>query len=85
MERMQRELSRLREAIEHGKGVNPLKVLALKKIGNCLRGIESPGRETLDRLSLLAGFQDWESFRKALHGDADASINYDDGDKDAMP
>ena len=30
--------------------------------------MKKPDRKTLDRLSLLAGFQDWESFQKALHG-----------------
>ena len=30
--------------------------------------LKKPDRKTLDRLSLLAGFQDWESFQKALHG-----------------
>ena len=33
-------------------------------------------RHTLDRLSLLAGFQDWETFQRAIHGDADATTNY---------
>lgn len=37
-----------------------------------------PNQKTLDRLSLLAGFQDWESFQHALHGDADSSANYRD-------
>lgn len=27
-----------------------------------------PSPETLDRLALLAGFQDWEQFRRELHG-----------------
>jgi len=37
-----------------------------------------PNQKTLDRLSLLAGFQDWESFQHALHGDADSRANYRD-------
>lgn len=28
---------------------------------------ERPSEETLDKLALLAGFQDWESFRKEIH------------------
>ena len=31
--------------------------------------LKKPNRKTLDRLSLLAGFQDWDSFQDALHGD----------------
>ena len=33
-------------------------------------------RKTLDRLSLLAGFEDWDSFQDALHGDVSANENY---------
>lgn len=39
--------------------------------------LKKPNHKTLDRLSLLAGFQDWESFQDALHGDADARTNYE--------
>lgn len=31
-----------------------------------------------NRLALLAGFQSWADLDDALHGDADASINYED-------
>ena len=31
--------------------------------------LKKPNRKTLDRLSLLAGFQDWDSFQEALHGE----------------
>lgn len=33
---------------------------------------ESPSRETLDRLALFAGFQDWDSFRKEMHKEPEA-------------
>ncbi len=39
--------------------------------------LKKPDRKTLDRLSLFVGFQDWESFQNALHGDASADANYD--------
>ncbi len=38
--------------------------------------LRKPDRKTLDRLSLLAGFQDWDSFQDALHGDVSADENY---------
>ena len=38
--------------------------------------LRKPDRHTLDRLSLLAGFQDWETFQRVIHGDADATTNY---------
>ena len=31
--------------------------------------LKKPNRKTLDRLSLLAGFQSWEDFQKALYGE----------------
>ena len=38
--------------------------------------LKKPNQKTLDRLSLLAGFQDWGSFQEALHGEADGKTNY---------
>ena len=38
--------------------------------------LKKPDRKTLDRLSLLVGFQDWDSFQEALHGDVSAEENY---------
>ena len=54
------------------------KHLALKKL---LAAVEKellhrPDRKTLDRLSMLAGFQSWDSFQDALHGDVSADENY---------
>jgi hypothetical protein len=43
--------------------------------------LHKPNRKTLDRLSLLVGFQDWDSFQDALQGDADAQTNYEITDK----
>ena len=54
------------------------KHFALKKL---LEAVEKelmhrPNQKTLDRLSMLAGFQNWEAFQEALHGDADAKTNF---------
>lgn len=38
--------------------------------------LRKPDKKALDRLSLFAGFQDWESFQDALHGDTSADENY---------
>lgn len=38
--------------------------------------LKKPNRKTLDRLSLLAGFQDWDSFQDALHGDGGGETIY---------
>ena len=38
--------------------------------------LKKPNRKTLDRLSLLAGFQDWDSFQETLHGDIGGETIY---------
>ena len=38
--------------------------------------LRKPNRKTLDRLSLLAGFQDWESFQETIHGDIGGETIY---------
>ena len=76
MEKKIWELRKLFEAVEHGLGHIPGKTLATEKLKKYLKGTEKPKRETLDCISLLVGFQDWESFKEALHGDDDGQINY---------
>jgi len=51
---------------------------ALKKLLEAVEKelLHKPDKKTLDRLSLLVGFQDWESFQEALHGEASADKNY---------
>ena len=55
------------------------KRIALRKLLEVVEHelLKKPNRKTLDRLSLLVGFQDWESFQEALHGEADAKTNYE--------
>ena len=36
---------------------------SLRKLWNYLLEVEKPSRQTLDRLSLFAGFQDWECLK----------------------
>ena len=47
------------------------KRLALKKLLEAVEKeiLRKPDRKVLDRLSLLAGFQSWEEFQNALHGE----------------
>ena len=50
------------------------KRIALRKLLEAVEKeiLRKPDRKTLDHLSLLAGFQDWDSFQKALHGENSA-------------
>jgi hypothetical protein len=54
------------------------KHIALKRLLEAVEKelLRRPNQKTLDRLSLLAGFQDWESFQQALHGEGDSKANY---------
>ena len=47
------------------------KRIALRKLLEAVEKelLHKPDRKTLDRLSLLAGFQSWEDFQNALHGE----------------
>ena len=53
-----------------------LSARALKKIWGYVSGAEKPSKKTLDKLALLAGFQNWDDFHDALHGEDDARVNY---------
>jgi hypothetical protein len=50
---------------------------SLRKLWEVVSGKRKLSNETLNRLALFAGFQDWHDFRDALHGDVDASVNYE--------
>jgi hypothetical protein len=54
------------------------KHIALKKLLEAVEKelLHKPDKKALDRLSLFVGFQDWDSFQDALHGDASADKNY---------
>lgn len=82
MEKKHWELRKLREAIEKEVNWKPAKPLARMHIMSYLQGKEKPKKETLDKLALFVGFQDWEAFKEALHGEADASANYKESASD---
>ena len=52
-------LKKLFDTVEHELERIPQKVRALDKLRLYITGKEKPSRETLDRISLLVGFQDW--------------------------
>jgi hypothetical protein len=56
------------------------KLFALKKLLEAVEKelLHKPNKKTLDRLSMLAGFQSWDSFQEALHGEADAKTNFEE-------
>jgi hypothetical protein len=56
-----------------------LSPLALKKLWGFFTNMEKPKPKTLDTLSLFLGFQDWEGFKSALHGESDGETNFESG------
>ena len=59
-------------------GVMEKKRHALRKLLEAVERemLKKPNRKTLDHLSLLAGFQDWDSFQETLHGDLGGETIY---------
>lgn len=51
---------------------------SLHKLWELATGRRKLSPEALNRLALFAGFQDWHDFSSALHGEADASVNYEE-------
>jgi hypothetical protein len=78
MEKKHWELKKLLEAVEKELSKKPLNPLASAKVKAYLKGVEKPKQETLDKISLLVGFQSWADFKAALHGETDAESNYED-------
>jgi hypothetical protein len=56
---------------------------ALKKLLEAVEKeiLKKPNQKTLDKLSLFVGYQDWESFQEAVHGEADGLSNYEEADR----
>ena len=69
-------LKKLFDAAEHHLELIPQKMLALDKLSKYIKGTEKPKRETLDKISLLVGYQDWEKFKEALHGETDGQESF---------
>lgn len=61
---------------------------SLKHLWGFFSNMEKPKRNTLDVLSLFVGFQNWDGFKSALHGESDGETNYATGklvcDKDIV-
>ena len=74
MEKKLFELKKLKEAIEKERNWKPLKPIALKQVLGFLQGQAKPSKDVLDRLSLFVGFQDWDSFKDAVHGETDNKV-----------
>ena len=55
-----------------------LSMKSIRRIWDKSLSMEKPSKKTLDRLALLAGFQNWADLNKALHGDNSGDLNFND-------
>ncbi len=53
-----------------------LSVSSLRKLLELVTGKRKLSLAARNRLALFAGFQSWSDLEDAIHGDADASVNY---------
>ncbi|KGI61170.1 hypothetical protein HMPREF3034_01258 [Prevotella sp. DNF00663] len=52
-----------------------LKSASLRKLWKYVKGIEKPSPEVLDRLALLAGFDDWNTLRTTFKDEEENTNN----------
>ncbi len=57
---------------------------SLKKLLDLFTGKRKLSPEALNRLALFAGFQSWSDLSDALHGETDASVNYEEREEDGQ-
>lgn len=58
----------------------------LHKVWGYVSGKEKPTHETLNKLALFVGYQSWDDFHEALHGEDDGNLSYDtDEDHELKP
>lgn len=69
-------LKKLFDTVERQLEQIPQKIHAKEKLTKYIKGTEKPKRETLDKISLLVGFQNWDKFKEALHGETDGQENF---------
>jgi hypothetical protein len=53
-----------------GEKIDEKTSIRMRKI---LNGVENPSLDTLDRLAILAGFQDWKSLKKTFNDQVEVS------------
>ncbi len=51
---------------------------SLRKLWELVTGKRRLSMEARNRLALFAGFQTWDDLMDTVHGDTDASINYEE-------
>ena len=65
---------------------NDLVLLTHEVEKKIVSGKEKPTKETLNKLALFVGYQSWDDFHEALHGEDDGNLSYDtDEDHELKP
>ncbi len=77
MEKMLNQLKKLEHATTQEVKKSMQWKEAFKRLAGYVKGTEKLSPETLDRLALIMGFQNWEGLKNALHGTADGDTNFE--------
>ena len=81
MDRKHLALKQLLNSVDSKINKENINPKLLRKLWKYISEKEKPNKDVLDKISLLIGFQDWESFKETIYGDTDAQVNYE-GDDD---
>ena len=84
MNRKRWALRQLLTVVEDKISRDKLNPKSFKKFWRAVSTLEKPKEGILDRLSLFAGFQDWDSFKETLYGDTDAQVNWEGDEKEKL-
>ena len=78
---MKRELESLLRGLESGivRHVDARRLWKITGSGH------RPSDKTLDRLALLAGFQNWQDLRESMRGESDAAFGFEEDSKKPRP
>lgn len=71
---MKRELETLLRGLESGI----VRHVDARRLWQLVTHGRRPSDKTLDRLALLAGFQNWKDLREAMRGESDAAFSFEE-------
>ena len=77
MEKMLNQLKKLEHATTQEVKKSMQWKEEFKRLAGYIKGTEKLSPETLNRLALIMGFQNWEGLKNALHGTADGDTNFE--------
>lgn len=78
---MRREMESLLRGLEGGI----VHHVDARRLWKLMGSDHRPSDKTLDRLALLAGFQNWQDLRESMRGESDAAFGFEEDSKKPRP